>query len=301
MAHEQRQLSSLGSRSRALIGLVALLASSGTLAAQPADPAAVVAAERAFAADTQVMGIPRGFLKHSARDAIQINRGVTRTHEAIKPDAPLAPPTPSLFWFPIWAGIARSGDLGFTSGPVEVGGRRAGTYFTIWQRQPDGSWKWVYDGGLGASSAGDPGPERAPVFLPLAASAGPSAPAAFAEVRQAEAALAAEAAGDQRAAHLARYAAEGRLHIAPHPPARTPEAVRDLLTQYPARLRFGTPMGGTASAAGDLAWTYGPVEGQGGADAFKGHYLHVWQKQPAGWRLVFSQILTGEPPPSPGG
>ncbi len=284
------------------LSLVAAVAAAATAACAhvPAapDPAPIVAAERAFAAETGRIGVDRGFLNHSAPDAIMINSGVSRTHDALNRDAPVAPPQPSLFWFPIWAGIARSGDLGFTSGPVEFGGRRGGTYFTIWRRQPDGSWKWVYDGGLGASSANDPGPDSQPLYLPPARVGAASAEAAMAEVRAAEAALAAQAGSDQQAAHLFYYAPAGRLHVAGHPPARTPEAVRSLLAAYPPILRFAPPLGGGASAGGDLVWTYGRVTGEGGA-RLDGHFVHVWQKQAPGWRLVFSQILTGERPPSP--
>ena len=57
------------------------------------------------------------------------------------------PKGPPLVWWPLWAGISRSGDLGFTTGPYTSDGKPGGYYFTVWATQPDGSWKWLYDGG----------------------------------------------------------------------------------------------------------------------------------------------------------
>jgi ketosteroid isomerase-like protein len=40
------------------------------------------------------------------------------------------------------------GDLGFTSGPVfDEAGAQIGTFTSTWVRQPDGSWKILFDGG----------------------------------------------------------------------------------------------------------------------------------------------------------
>ena len=68
-----------------------------------------------------------------------------------------------LDWWPNFAGVARSGDLGFTTGPATINGGKPGIfYFTVWARQPDGGWKWVFDGGVDADGAAAPGPERHP-------------------------------------------------------------------------------------------------------------------------------------------
>jgi len=47
------------------------------------------------------------------------------------------------------------GDVGMTSGPYEshvqdaqgIDHRSAGNYVTVWQRQKDGQWRFVWDGG----------------------------------------------------------------------------------------------------------------------------------------------------------
>jgi ketosteroid isomerase-like protein len=61
----------------------------------------------------------------------------------------------SLTWRPVHAWVATSKDLGFTVGEYVATGRgpsgaavqRFGKYLTVWQRQRDGTWKFVADGG----------------------------------------------------------------------------------------------------------------------------------------------------------
>jgi hypothetical protein len=48
-----------------------------------------------------------------------------------------------------------------------------------------------------------------------------------------------------------------------------------------------SPLGGRASAAGDLVYTYGDARWDGG----RAHYLRVWQKRPEGWKLVFDGLI----------
>lgn len=57
-----------------------------------------------------------------------------------------------LTWEPAFEKIAASGELGytygfFTSRVKSTGEEERGTYLTIWQKQPDGSWKFIVDVG----------------------------------------------------------------------------------------------------------------------------------------------------------
>src|SRR5690606_14286094 len=146
--------------------LIAALTVAAPALAQTFDAAEVVAAERAFAADAPSLGIAGSFNKWSVPEAILIAGGEARRVGEVYPDGPKPADEPLLEWWPNFAGVSRSGDLGFTTGGVALNGQRTGHYFTIWKRQPDGSWKWVYDGGSGASAADVPGPDAEPVILP---------------------------------------------------------------------------------------------------------------------------------------
>lgn len=282
--------------SRLILLALVLAAFAHPATAQPAEASHIVAAERAFAADGLAMGVDRSFLKWSTDDAVMIAGGAPqRAHDILDPDAVFDPAAPSLVWWPNWAGIAKSGDLGFTTGGVEVGGRRTGHYFTIWQRQPDGGWKWVYDGGTGATSAEVPGPDTEPVLLPTSILGSPSPEAAMAEVRAVEAVLAAGALRDQKEAHLALLAPDGRLYVAPLPPAVGEEAFPAALDAWPHSFDLSSPFGGGASQAGDMVWTYGRALWTRDETPRAGHYVHLWQKRWAGWMLVFAQIIPDPP------
>lgn len=64
----------------------------------------------------------------------------------------------TLKWEPLYADIAQSGDLGYTLGKYEyiftdsTGAEQIskGYYVTIWKKQADGSWKYVFDTGVQA-------------------------------------------------------------------------------------------------------------------------------------------------------
>ena len=51
-----------------------------------------------------------------------------------------------------------------------------------------------------------------------------------------------------------------------------------------------SPIGGGASKAGDLVWTYGSAHWDKG----RGHYVRVWQRRAGKWALVFDEIIAVE-------
>lgn len=293
-----------------------LILSAAPATAQTADAAEVVAAERAFAADAPSLGVAGSFNKWSVPEAIVIAGGQAQRIGEVYPDGPRPADEPLLEWWPNFAGIARSGELGFTTGGVAVGGQRTGHYFTIWKRQADGSWKWVYDGGSGASAADVPGPDSEPDILPPGpellrvvrpgddvSQYPPASVGAMNAVREQEAALAAAAATDQKAAHLAMMADNGRLYVAPKPPAIGRDAFAEALEGWPATFRFGPTEGGGASDYGDLVWTYGPAAWSRDGQERHGHYVRLWQRQEGGWRIVLAQLIPAPiaaPPPAEG-
>jgi hypothetical protein len=197
-----------------------------------------------------------------------------------------------LNWWPNFAGVARSGDLAFTTGPATVNGGKPGIfYFTVWSRQKDGGWKWVFDGGVDADGGAAPGPQAPPLAL-QAGDANPLAPdVAMNQVRVAEIALAGRAKVGTAAAYRTVLAKDARVQGSPAPPATSPEAVDKELATRAKAIAFG-PLGGSASKAGDLAWTYGDARWETG----RGHYVRIWQRRAGKWALVFDQIIAVEKP-----
>ena len=283
----------------------AVLLSAAPVLAQTPDAAPIVAAERAFAADFPALGFGGSFQKWSRPDSILINGGQAQTVAAVFEGAPLTrqPGEPLIEWWPTFAGVARSGEMGFTTGPAARDQEGYGHYFTVWRRQADGAGRWVYDGGSNASPAGQPGPDSQPRLLPVATVGSASPEAAMAEVTAVEADLAAAAATDQKAAHLAVLAPEGRLYVAPLPPAEGPDAFAAALDGWPARFAFGVTEGGGASDGGDMVWTYGRAGWTREGQDRTGHYMRLWQKRPEGWRLIMAQLIPAPiaPPPPAGG
>jgi ketosteroid isomerase-like protein len=274
-----------------MMALVAtgLLVATRSVASPAADPAPVIAAEHAFSARAGEVGIARSFLDNMADDAIVFAPEPVKARAVYGGRPPGKTPKEGgtlLVWWPNWAGIARSGDLGFTTGPAEINGKRSAHYFTIWRKQADGGWKWVYDGGADSDPSRAPGPEAPVAVLPPGDARPVSADAAMAQVRAAEAALAAGARTEAAAAYRTALAPDARVQGSPLAPATTPEAVARELAARAKAIDFAG-LGGGASKAGDLAWTYGEARWSGG----RGHYVRIWQRRGGAWKIVFDQIL----------
>jgi hypothetical protein len=275
------------------VAALSLLATAAAAAPPSAGLAPVIAAERAFAARAAVVGVAPSFLEYMGDEAIVFSPDplLARAVYGAQP-APKLPKDGGtlLNWWPSFAGVARSGDLGFTTGPATINGKPPGIfYFTVWARQPNGGWKWIFDGGIDADGKTAPGPDAAPMALPLG-DATPLAPgAAMNQVRAAEIALAARAKTDTTSAYKAVLVRDARVQGSTTAPATTPAAVDKELATRARTIAFG-PIGGGASHAGDLAWTYGDARWEGG----RGHYVRVWQRRAGKWALVFDQIIAVE-------
>ena len=265
--------------------------------AAPPTPAEVVAAERAFAADGQARGWIAAFKKYAAPDAIAFQPDPVNVQESFK-NRPDEPADRSLKWWPIWAGIATSGDLGFTTGPYTVGDTRFGSYFTVWAKQADGTWRWIYDGGPRHEAASPHGPDTEPAHLAMATAAAGSAATAWAEIGEVEAKFAAAAQQNTKAAYLVHLSADARIMGSPAQPATTAAERSAELDRRAAPIAF-SPLGGRASRAGDLVYTYGDASWTRDGEARRGHYVRIWQKRSEGWKLVFDELLGVPPAPPP--
>jgi ketosteroid isomerase-like protein len=277
------------------LALAVLLAASLAQAARPPRASAVVDAERAFAAAAQADGVNAAFLHYSAPDALVFRPGPTNVKAALAANP--IPPI-KLRWWPVYAGIAASDDLGFTTGPYVAGeGERQGHgwYFTVWRRQTDGSWRWVLDHGPPTREAAPDDGNSQVVALPKGR---PSAKgSAFVTVRAAEARLAAALAVDARAALPRFLAADGRLMRVGPQPAVGAAAWAPLLAAGPDRIE-AEPLGGAASAAGDLAYTYGTARWRKDGAEAEGHYVRIWQRRRPGWKLIVDNLIAVPPRPS---
>ena len=253
----------------------------------------VIAAERAFADETRRNGFKQGFLAFVAPNGFIFQQGPTPARPGLEalPDEP--PAGPPLFWWPQFAGAALSGDLGFTSGGASISVR----YFTVWQRQPGGEWRWIYDGGPALEAPLPGGENDAVIRLAPATAAAGSAQQALAEIAPIEASLAEAAGRDAARARLELLAEDGLAGGSPTAsfPGRAQQQAE--LARQPRRLAL-RPLGGIASQAGDMAFTWGEAGWTGDEGARRGHYARIWQKRTEGWRLVVDLLIPapGAPP-----
>jgi ketosteroid isomerase-like protein len=210
----------------------------------------------------------------------------SRTWATIKGDGSTA-----LDWRPAYAGIARSGDFGFTTGPFQIRGREGivGHYFTVWRRQAGGGWKWIFDAG---TDVADPGPIVAVdadiPTLPMAPTGQGSAQTAIAEVAQVETQIATGNALPREA--LARRLADDARVNRPDAAAAVGRAAAEALVAADGPVAYAS-LRREAASSGDMVFTLGEVRDQReGAERLR-YYARIWQKRPEGWRVVFDEIV----------
>jgi len=265
--------------------IVAACVAACTKADVAPDAAPVIAAERAFAAEAGRIGWVEAFEAHSTADAILLAGEPVNAHQSLAGIDPANRGDTSLTWGPDFAGISRGGDFGFTTGPYNGGDTAFGQYFTVWRRQADGAWKWIYDGGTNQRTPTTVSADGSVIQLGIGARGAGSAEAAVAAVRLREAALAEAAAENAGSAFAAVMASDGRMNRDDQPSANGPEAAEQLAGA--GGVRFSAPSIVEAGAAGDMVFTLGEARWDGGS----GYYCRIWVLTSAGWRIGFDQAL----------
>jgi ketosteroid isomerase-like protein len=178
-----------------------------------------------------------------------------------------------------------------------------GWYFTVWQKQGDGSWKAVADIGTTTPAHGLPGTDAfhaaAPGDRPPAIAT--SGPADAEAIQAAEKTFSTLASVNALEGYLA-IAADGlRLHRDGGEPVVGVAAVKAFLAGKPARIE-STPMKTGVSRSGDLGYAYGSylthAQGSSTPPEERGFYLRVWKRLGGRWRLV-ADITNAVPPAAP--
>jgi ketosteroid isomerase-like protein len=116
----------------------------------------IVDTEHAFAEMAKSEGIPKAFITYAADDAVLLrNSNLIKGKGEMKASLEMrfASENASLTWAPDFVDVSSSGDLGYTYGKYvytttdSLGTTQTseGIFHTIWKRQPDGTWKFVWD------------------------------------------------------------------------------------------------------------------------------------------------------------
>jgi hypothetical protein len=101
-------------------------------------------AERAFAADAKAIGQWTAFRKWSTGDAVMFVPQSVNAHEFLKDRKD--PPQP-IDWWPTASYISCDGTLAVNTGGWKRPNGSVGYFTTVWQRQPDATWRWLLDSG----------------------------------------------------------------------------------------------------------------------------------------------------------
>lgn len=278
-----------------------------TLVAVPQDNklppalASLVAAERAFAHTSVEKGIRESFLEFFAEEGINFQPHPTKTRAAyLSRPAPATRPPVVLNWEPIWADVAQSGELGYTTGPYSLTDNspekrptRHGYYFSVWKKQADGNWKVVLDLGTQNPAPSTPAPAfHAPQALSIKKQ---SAPFSVDDGRKALLDLErgflreAQAQGFLKA-FSAYLTSESRLHRQEMLPLVGKESIKAFLKQKTLAVTW-EPMYADVAQSGDLGYVYGSYELRDNpaqpSAIEKGYFTRVWKRGTDGkWKVA---------------
>ncbi len=259
----------------------------------------LIDAELAFARMSLEQGIRAAFLANFAADGIVFEPAPVHLREAwSERPAPADPKASRLEWQPAQAGVARSGDMGFTTGPWKLRDARRpdfvrhGVFFSVWQRDKAGVWRVSIDIGIATPGAVD--------FVPLGEAPRPTyiGKATRADVFEQRKALLAQ---DTRTFDVARayeslLASDARLHRDGMSPIAGRKAVAQHVAAHAARIDW-LPFDVRIARSADMAASYGQHHASGGTDGAKeGYYTHLWLRDARGrWRLAYDIAMTGSP------
>jgi len=119
--------------------------------------AEIIETEKNFSEMASKEGIPKAFLNFAAADAVlERNNDLIIGKESIRNFFDIKMPDNediNLTWEPDYVDVSSSGDLGYTYGQyvysfIDSTGTKnesKGIFHTVWKRQQDGNWKFVWD------------------------------------------------------------------------------------------------------------------------------------------------------------
>lgn len=245
----------------------------------------LVAAEKAFAADSAARGTRDAFLAALADDGVVFEPGPV----AGKP-AWLARPAAGakLEWAPEMAEVASGGDLGYTSGPWRLtpagadAPRAFGHYLSVWRKGADGQWKLLVDHGVGHGEV--PFPAQVQRRGGISALESPPWRVGVDELREADLVRAGALDPSMISSDFLRLR-DGR------PPDTHPDS-----GAFPTASTGRLDSGFAIARDGDMAVTWGGGAGQAS-------WLRVWRRPTMGdtpglgWRLAVDLSRAVAPPP----
>ena len=263
----------------------------------------LVESERAFAAMSLAKGIKAAFLANLADDGILFRPGPVNGKELWRkrPDTSAA----RLEWAPIYADIAASGDVGYTTGwsiftlsPDVDQPPYHGYFVTVWKKQPDGTWKFALDLGVGNDHPENVDKTFSSPDVSSVTNKGGNGKTERARISKLEIRFS-QLAGKGTASAIKTLGAENiRLYREGDVPSVNRQQAMERLASLREKMTSSVEKLFVASSC-DLAYTYGKYDAMYGQAQAKSssYYVHIWKKNSANeWKLVLDIL---NPPPKP--
>lgn len=240
----------------------------------------MIAAEKSFAAYAVANNTVDAFLKFMDTSAVMFKEG--EPYKAYQNWQKREKRPGVLNWWPRYAEVAASGDWGYTCGPWTFQPQTAkdsvianGYFFTVWQKNRGGEWKFILDVGVDAGTRSN---KMAVTKLTKE------------KTKSTEAFL--------------RDAEENFLRLYKTNPA---EAYQSFLSSEVILTAEGTSLeksatssrlvtgkgdvsfvfqGGGIAPSGDLGYAYGSATLNGKKET----YLRIWRHEPSGWKIALQMV-----------
>lgn len=258
----------------------------------------LIKAEKSFAKHSVEQDTRSAFLANLASDGIVFQAG--KPVNGIEYWNSQATPRYYLSWYPVFADISQSNDLGYTTGPFEFKNDRNDTtaafgyYSTIWRKGEDGVWRVLVD--LGIST---PGRSKA-MSTPMDERSKETGFNATGNRNSIDFIVANEWLYNNSLSALGRSFDPSHLseRAKVHRPREFPYWGKDFysrIDESDKKFEFLFVDGGISMAA-DMAYTYGEVAVElttnGNVRMVQAGYIRIWKKEGSEWKIVLDVIGT---------
>lgn len=246
----------------------------------------LIRAEKQFAAFTSAHTVKEGFLKYMDSMGLVFRQGMPVNARETYRQQNAGPAI--LSWYPDFALISASGDLGVTTGPYErrlknlsdtPSGR--GSFSSVWRYRQNGGWTNIVDIGTAYAS---PNPFDTTVMGWVLKNSKKDT-GSFSSVIRLDEQLNKAIFEKNKTVWLQYVLPEARLNVEGRIPYRGADAIQHALQDFPQGLVLQY-IGGNISASKDLVYVYGSsVNG-----AKKENYLRIWVRRNRVWRVILQTI-----------
>lgn len=246
----------------------------------------LVKTEYAFAETTKNSTVRDGFLKFIADDGILFRPAPVNGKEFLE-NSEAQPGL--LLWYPTDSFISSSGDLGVNTGPWEFKKTADeepvahGQFLTVWEKQSDGTWKFLIDLGIGHHKPEETKEGIENTFVIDKSDNTKN----YNNILEIEKGFNSASVKENYSAIVNNETSFLRNNSLPI----NNEIKDEFLSQLNGTAKWET-LGGKSSEANDLAYTYGKGTSLDNEmnPVYEFYYIHIWINDNGNWNLLFDII-----------